>query len=352
MESLSDVIMFEWLLIVFGIILLFLTMYDICWTILSAAEAGPISRLIMNFYKVMAHLFRRVPRSHNIVRSIGLFTFLTSIIVWYMMFWMGWALIFISVSSSVVSSSSNSSANTVQKIYYVGYMIFTAGLGDFKPMGGTFQMLSVLANATGIILVTITIAYLLSATDAVTRQRQVAGHISALGDDPQDILINAWDNHDFSSLDRPLSSISNEITISAQHLIRFPLIFNFHSIEKDYSASIKLAAIDEAVTIMECVMLPSCRIKKLTMVQCRRALDQYMNALEVAVNVNFEKEIPDVPLPDLRLLHSRGIPLLPHRQWRENFSRKHIVSRRKMLYKMVVDSTRKWGEVYGDGEFT
>ena len=339
-----------WWLIIIGVVVLCITAYDILWTILSAAEAGPVSHVIMRFYKRISRMFRRNSLlSHQIVRSIGLFTFITSINVWFLLFWLGWSLIFFATPSSVVLSSDMSSTGYVEKGYFVGYMIFTAGLGDYKPIGSTYQILAVLANATGIILVTITIAYLLSATDAVTRQRQMAGHISALGNSPTSILVNAWNGKEkrLSSLNLPLNSISKEITICAQMLMRFPLIFNFHSIETDYSASIRLATFDEILTIMECAMPSEFHIDKFTMIQCRKTVDQFLMATKEAIGIHFDIEI-EVPVPSLAHLEQAGIPLVSHAQWRHNMKRSHIIERRRLLYKIVSDSARQWSEVYGN----
>ena len=101
---------------------------------------------------------------------------------------------------------------------------------DYKPIGSTYQILAVFANATGIILVTITIAYLLSATDAVTRQRQMAGHISALGNSPTSIRVNAWNGNREKVV---FIKFTLEFYIKGNHdmcanVDEFPLIFNFH----------------------------------------------------------------------------------------------------------------------------
>jgi hypothetical protein len=348
--NLSDYLNLEmWWLILFGIIVLGITSYDILWTILSASEAGSLSYLIMRFYKGITRFFpRHIPFTHNIIRSIGLFSFLTSILVWFILFWLGWSLIFVAVETSIISSYNLARTGVIEKVYYIGYMIFTAGLGDYKPVGSTFQILSVLANATGIILVTITIAYLLSATGAVMRQRQMAGHISAIGSSPIAILINAWNGKDFRGLEKPLSAISRNITVCAQQLLRFPLIFNFHSIEKDYSPTVRLATLDELVTIIECGLPPHLHIDKLVLVQCRKTVDQFLSASEKAIGIHFDSQY-DVPIPSLENLERNGLPLVPHHQWRFNIQRNNIIKRRRLLYKIVVDSSRQWSEVYGDG---
>jgi len=339
--------MLLWLAIL-GVVLLLISMYDIAWTTLSASESGTVSLIVMRSWKRLSRLFKKFPMVHRILRSIGLLTFLSTIIVWFLIFWAAWSLIFISVGDSVISSVTGASATGWQKIYFVGNMIFTAGLGDFKPKPDnvTYQMLTVFANGTGFILVTVTIAYLVSATDAVTKQRHLAGFISSLGDNPHEMITNAWNGENIRDIESELSRASAEITLCAQHLIRFPLIFNFHSIETFFSPAIKIAALHEMLVMSESYLPAGIGISRFVLRQCKKSIYQYLQALEI---VSYEDttrvKIPDAPKTDK--LETEGIPLLSENYRRMNMGSQHIEMMRRHIYNMVKQSSRSWEDVYG-----
>ena len=331
-----------------GVIILLITLYDVMWTTLSASETGPISFAIMTFYKKMSKIFKPLRGVHRILRTIGLATFLTTIFTWYFLFWVGWWMIFMSSPTSVIHAGNGNNADPIEKIYFTGWLIFTAGIGDYKPQTHHFQIITALGNCFGLFLVAITVSYLISATDAVTRQRQLAGQIGALGDSPVQILANAWDGEDIETLDSNLRSLADDISQCAQQLIRFPLIFNFHSIEILYSPVVKIVLLDETLTIIECYFPKKHGLSPLGRIQVRNAVNQYINALKrIGVHNNGTHSVP--PLPSMHILKSMNIPLLPDREGLANMCSSDVVDRRKLLQSLVIESTRNWNDVYLDG---
>ena len=330
---------------IIGVVVFLITFYDIIWTTLSASETGPISFAIMISYKHIGSIFKKLRLVHRILRFLGLLTFITTVLIWYILLWLAWSLIFWSSENNVINAATGSSANKIEKIYFTGWLIFTAGIGDYKPIGYTFQLLTAFANCVGLVMVAITVAYLISATDAVTRQRQLAGQIGALGGSPDQIICNAWNGTNMETLDFNLRSLADDISQSAQQLIRFPLIFNFHSIELLYSPVVKIAVLDEVVTIIQCCIPSEHRLTKLCNIQIRNSIDQYILALK-RIGINNEDKIKEPPLPPLQRLTNEHIPIISELDCINNLQEAKVLKRRKLLHCLILESARTWDDVY------
>ena len=301
----------------------------------------------MTFFKHIANIFKHRRGMHRILRAIGLATFLTTVVVWYISFWCGWWMIFMSRKNSVVQSSDNRIADPVEKIYFTGWLIFTAGIGDYRPLGHMFQLITALGNCFGLVMITVTIGYIISATDAVTRQRQLAGQISALGESPTDIITNAWDGEDIETLDSNLRSLADDISQCAQQLIRFPLIFNFHSIEVLYSPAVKIALLDETLTIIDCFLPKKHGLSPLGTIQVRNAVNQYISALK-RIGVHDGQKVSIPRIPSVENLRKMGIPLVSDRESKSNICKQDYIDRRRLLKAIVHESSRTWNDVYPD----
>ncbi len=327
--------------LILGILLLLLCVYDIVWTTLSASETGPMTLRIVRFHKWLSKVFRRMRGVHRILRVIGIMTFLTSLFVWYVMLWFSFGLIFSSVDGSIVRSSDNNPSSHFEKFYFVGYIVFTAGLGDYKPTTIPFQFCTIIANCLGLFLVAITVSYLVTATDAVTKHRHLAARIGGLGKCPVDILRNSWNGQDMKVLDTVFSDLANDITLCAQLFVRFPIIFNFHNIEVFYTPAVKLAVIDEVITIMQCCIKTDVGVANLSILQLKNALDSYFKALHV-VGI-YENDSEDVPnIPDLSSLQQWGIPMSDMGTCYSNFNKPDCRKRRKLLHFIIKENTRSW----------
>ena len=334
--------MHVWCLVV-GIILLSLCVYDIVWTTLSASETGSLTLCIVRFYKWTAHIFRRYKLIHRILRSIGILTFMTSLFVWYLLLWFSFGLIFASVEESIVRASDNGATDYYEKFYFAGYIVFTSGLGDYKPNNTEFRMVTIISNCLGLFLVAITVSYVVSATDAVTKHRHLAARIGGLGNCPIDIISNSWNGTDLKSLEHTMSGIAKDISLCAQLFRRFPIIFNFHNLEMMYTPAVQLTVIDEVLTIMQCCFIENVRVSKLNALQVRTALNSYFDSLQIIGIRNAENvSIPE--MPDLTQISDIGIPMFPRNVCYMNFNNEAIKERRRLLHFIINENTRKWND--------
>ena len=114
-----------------GVFILLLTIYDFFFTTLSGSGAGFISKYLSIFsdrvIQLLVNIFGR-----NIYKIHGLFINFTVLVVWILLIWLGLFLVY-SWEPEAITNSNGRPANLVERLYYIGYIISTLGLGNFKP---------------------------------------------------------------------------------------------------------------------------------------------------------------------------------------------------------------------------
>ena len=324
---------------IIGCIIFVTVFYDITWTILSAAQSGPLTLFVTRVFRTIARAFRNHDR---ILQALGILTFLTTIIIWYSLIWTAWVFIFLTKRNGILRTVTGDSATIVEVIYFSGYTIFTLGIGDIIPMTTTYMLLTALCCASGFFMVSITAAYLLSASAAIIAQRQFAGHMSTIGKTCEDIIVNAWnpESGDLKSLDWYLQRYAREIVNGAEMLLMYPIICNFHSPDIVYSSFIKVVVLDELANIIEYSIPSKGAISHLTLIHLRHAIDQYLKVLQIIHMLQPSRNVPS--LPRLSKLTENGIPVLgfPHDcpKWNSDA----LKERRKLLKGLVKLSGRHW----------
>lgn len=157
---------------VVGLILIVFTIHDIVWTSCSAIHSGFITEgltiIIAKAFWIFHLLLRKTLRqtrghARKIFEIEGFFTLVFTILIWYTLFWTGWALIFSWRQHAVIPSSSTTfdeDIDTMDLIYYTGTIILTLGNGDFRPnpVYGSMQVITALAAGTGFLLISLTAA--------------------------------------------------------------------------------------------------------------------------------------------------------------------------------------------------
>lgn len=333
-----------------GTIVFLVAFYDIVWTTLSAAKSGPLTLLVTKGFRMFMRCFHG---RHRILQGLGVLTFLSTILMWYLLIWSAWALIFLTVHGGIIRTFDGQPASVIDIIYFSGYTIFTLGMGDFIPVSAAYRMMVAMSCATGFFLVSITATYLLSATAAIANQREFAGDVSTLGTSSCQIIMNAWnyERGDLHDLEHFLNKHAVYIVRSAQHILLYPIICNFHSVEILYSANVQIAILDELLSIVEYSMQKGV-LNHLTVLHLRNAITQYMNVLERLHFLHPAKTEP--PIPDLNPLLEKGIHVIsmsviqesnlehtPHITW----SSIEVSKRRKLLKQLVKIHGRQWSEV-------
>lgn len=287
-----------------GALILLLAYADLFITTLTVDGAGPVTRRLPPLVWAVARLIDRWPARPWVLPYVGMITLLVVAANWIGLLWLGWTLIWLTDDWSVVVSQTGRPADAGGVAYYVGYSLFTLGLGDYRPHGLAWQLLSVVVSGSGLTLVTLIITYIVPVISAAAARRALAARITAFGRTPAGILRRAWTGEDFSTLGRHLQDLAPSLVEQAQQHHVYPILSNFHPLDPDESLVVRLAALDEAVFILRVAAPPGMRPPDGDLDSFRDSMGMLMTVLPGADPVD-DGVLP--PPPDTSLVIGYGL---------------------------------------------
>lgn len=236
----------EWFVLLVGLMIVLVALGDTIWTTLwVSGGAGPLTRIVSN---AGWHLLKAFGNKRLMVLA-GPFVLTITIVTWLILLWLGWFLIFWSAPTSVLATSTEAVADVSDRIYFVGYTLFTLGNGDFSPNGDDWQIATALASAAGLFTATLAITYLISVISAAVSARAFAAEVWGLGDTPAAAVAAGWDGRSYSGLALPLQSVASQLTKLSQQYLAYPVLQYFHSQEAAKSPIVGLARLDQILMI-------------------------------------------------------------------------------------------------------
>ncbi|HEY9419962.1 MAG TPA: ion channel [Thermoanaerobaculia bacterium] len=319
-----------------GAVLILGVIYDVLWTTLRLAGAGPLTSW------VTSHLWRlslRFTRSHPSLSIAGFRIVLLTVGLWIGLVWLGWVLVFGMDPGAVVDSQSGQPADFWARAYYAGYTLITLGNGDYKPAGALWQVLTPLAAANGFFLVTLVITYLLPLMTEALQRRQLAVHIATLGRTPQELLLRAWDGQGFGRLTDHLIGLTFPLMGLGEGHLAYPVLHCFHSSKRDTAMAPNIAVLDEVLTLLEGVA-PEQRPDPVAIYPLRGAIDRLLSTLTEA-HLTPERVPP--PSPNLETLRSVGIRTVDDETFRSSLEA--AADRRRLLFGLVEKEGWHWDDV-------
>jgi hypothetical protein len=330
------------LLIVLGVSLIAFTLFDALWTTIAPHGAGPLSkRIARGWWTASLWLHRRrTGGAHGLLAFAGPALLVVAFLVWVGLLWAGWTLLFSAEPGAVVASSSNEPADLAGRVYYVGFVLFTLGTGDYVPVGGTWEVLSAVASLSGLFVVTLAITYVLSVVSAVAAKRRLAGSIHSLGETPADLVWRAWDGSGFAGLDQHLPSLGSELEYHDQRHAAYPVVHYFHSTERRTALGPAVAVLDDALLILAEGVAPDARPAPAIVEPPRRSVGSFLDTLGDAF-IAPSDEVP--PTPDLAALASAGVPTEAAGDFERAVERE--AHRRRLLRGLVEDGGWSWAAV-------
>jgi hypothetical protein len=335
------------LLILLGTLLIAFTLFDALWTTIVPHGAGPLSkRIARGWWSASLWVHRRSGGgAHGILSLAGPALLVVAFLVWVGLLWAGWLLLLSAEPGAVVASSSNAPASLAGRVYYVGFVLFTLGTGDYVPVGGTWEVLSAVASLSGLFVVTLAITYVLSVVSAVAAKRQLAGSIHSLGDTPADLVGRAWDGSGFSGLDQHLPSLASALEHHNQRHLAYPVVHYFHSGDRRTALGLAVATLDDALLILAEGVEPHARPAPAVVEPTRRTVQGFLDTLSDAF-ISPADAAP--PVPDLATVISAGVPTRATDEFERAVARE--APRRRLLRGLVEDGGWRWSDVPGDGE--
>lgn len=325
------------LLIAFGAVLVLVAVVDAVQTTLTASSGGgpvtaPLGRLTWR-------LLRRLSGGHSstLLGYGGMITLLATVAVWVTLLWAGWTLIFLASPGAIVDSSTGAPASVAATTYYAGFVVFTLGVGDFVATSGTWQVLTALASFLGLFLITLAITYLVSVVSAAVTRRRFAEAVSILGTTGPQIVTSHWvDGQVSSQFASRVQTLSTQLLKITQQHLAYPVLHYFHSTDPAASAPRAVAALDDALVLLDCAVEPDAAPGDDVLGPALRAVQRYSQT----VHATGGQGAGSPPLPDLQPLRDAGVPLRDQHQY-ETAASEHD-SRRTRLHEIARSDAHPW----------
>ena len=261
-----------------GTALLILTVLDVIATAMGASGGVLVRHLTPLMWRIGC-----LPCSlggwHRYRSRLGICIVLTTITLWLVSFWFGWVLVFHGSPEAVVNTETELPASTLERAYFVGFTVSTLGLGDFKAGGQLWKILTVVCSTSGFLLVTFVITYLIPLIQAATHQRAVAVRISAIGESADQIVRRCYDGAGLRALEDHLTDLSSELALLEKRHHTYPVLYYMHSIAKPESIALSIAALDEAMTIVELGLVDRGGVGEPQLEHARQIVTQYLHTL-------------------------------------------------------------------------
>jgi Ion channel len=322
----------ELVLIILGIALIGLVGLDFIWTTLWVqGGAGPItSKLTSGIWT----LTRRVSRSNKTILSLaGPMLLVTTVMSWILLFLAGWFCLIASDPAILSNSQHSGTATIIDRIYYVGYTFFTLGSGNWTPSSDTWKVVAIIITASGMISITFAVTYLINVVSAVSSKRSFAQDVLSIGQTGTEILLTAWNGKNLHHLDKPLSLISSNLSTLSTQYNAYPILHYYFNKDSNKSASLAIAALDDALQVMEHHLPKETLPNPVIVKQTRSSILTFLDTLDL---VSISDKSEEAPAPDLTELSEMGLPV-QQAQGKEQPS-----DHRKKLLSLVHLNARKW----------
>lgn len=291
----------DWWMLALGIAVVVATTYDLLATSISTSSR---SGFLTEFVTRTAWMFlNRVARhdDSNVLRIAGPLTVSLTIFAWLGLLWVGWTFIFASDPGAVVGSISERPVDFVGRILFTAYTVFSLGYGNYVPTG-PWEIASGIALLNGLSAATMAITYVIPVVTAVTDRRRQASFITSAGTSAEEIVETLFDGDGHSVLENLVIQVAPQILLTGQRHLSYPVIHHYHGAERRSAFPPAVAALDDAITLLEIAAPPGQRPKPPIVAVWRRAVDQLLDLVEFGS----DESIPVPPPPSLGVLERLG----------------------------------------------
>lgn len=319
-----------------GALLLAITVVDLTWTTLWVeGGAGPLTSRLMSW--TWRALRRIAGRNSRILSLAGPLIFAVSLGTWIALLWGGWTLVFVGAEDALVDTLDRGPVSWIDHAYFTGYAIFTLGNGDFVPRGDVWQLATVLATASGMLFVTLIVTYVLSVLDAVTQKRSFAIGVSGLGTRSTEIVRGGWTDEEFRGLDLLLDTYASQLNSLTSNHKAYPILHYFHTTRADHAPVGRIAALDEALTLLRFGVAEPDRPNDVLIENARSSVRNYLDILDSAF---IEAADRSPPSPELDHLRDAGVPTVSDEEFAAAIE--ELDERRRTLLGLVESDAREW----------
>lgn len=327
---------------ILGAGLLILGTADLAWTTLApSGGGGPVTARAAHWLWEAVRPSDPSRVNHRVLRFTGIGIVIVTLGTWMALVWAGWALVVHGTGDAVVEATTGAPASTVERLYFAGTTLSTLGPGDFVAGTPGWRIVSAVMSMSGLGFATLAITYLVPVIGAVTQRRTLALSIDALGSDPHDVVERACVEGSFEGFERYLPSLLPELTRLGQQHLAYPILHYMHEMSVEACGPVKIAVLDEALTLLTHGLDPDHRPRRQAIEPVREAISSVLSTLTTAY-IDTAGEAP--PPPSLEPLRRHGLPVVGDDAFHETL-REHA-SRRRALLAFVQDDGWSWEDVY------
>lgn len=222
-----------------GFVLLALIIFDIYATVLhSSARYGPVgeslNRSVWRLTRAAAFKLSRANR-HRLLNMVGPLLLPLLIAVYVVLLVTAYALVYYPhVPSGFTFSVAHPDPGWVDAFYFSGVTLTTVGYGDVVPRITPLRFLALLEAASGLVVISLAITYMLTVYTALERKRAVAVslyHQAGQGADVAGFIAHHFVEGRFYGLRDALRTVTRDLQGLLESHIDHPVIHYFHPVE-------------------------------------------------------------------------------------------------------------------------
>jgi len=222
-----------------GVVLLALIIFDIYATVLhSSARYGPVgeslNRAVWRVARAAAFRLSRAHR-HRLLNMVGPLLLPLLIALYIVLLTLAFGLIYYPhIPGGFTFGVERPEPGWVDAVYFSGVTLTTVGYGDVMPRTPVLRFLALFEAASGLIVITLAITYILTVYAALERKRAVAVslyHQAGEGADVAGFIAHHFVEGRFYGLRDALRTVTRDLQGLHESHIDHPVIHYFHPVE-------------------------------------------------------------------------------------------------------------------------
>ena len=227
----------EFLSTVAGVVLIFLGIADVFFTVLHYDGFGFLSRRLYNrLFNLVRFLTRPLPRKY---RSLGLsmaapLMVPATITLWILLIAFGYALVYYESigTKTFYFSSPGLEPSFLEALYLSGTAISTVGFGDVTPQSTFYQLVTISEALLGFGVLTLAVTYVIGVYGVLQQLGVLAAgihHQAQDTDDPWSMLVPHFQGGEPVALDAHLMDLHRGLVELYEGVRRYPVVYYYHS---------------------------------------------------------------------------------------------------------------------------
>ncbi len=240
----------EYIGYIIGAGLIVLVAVDGFMTILLLSGGGFLTKFWMSRVWAAALKVHQKWPIHGFLQVLGPLMTILTVILWYILILVGWSLIFISGSNSVMVNTDSLPTDMLQRFYFTGTTLSGVGYGDLVPTRPPWTILANVAAFTTTFIITTSLSYLLPVVSAALARKQLAERIHAIGKSAPEIIENSWTEENGEIMNDYWMEVMNSLGEHANKHLVYPVLHYYHSPEVKGASSLAILRMADAMFLI------------------------------------------------------------------------------------------------------